>query len=123
MTSGPARERESPAADAVLAALHDGRTRRLLSHLDESRSAEELAERSGIPLTSVYRKLDRLAEATLVRTGTEIRADGHHTTIYRLDVSAVTLSVDDDGELGVAVERPAESDREPTGGEPLVAPE
>lgn len=123
MTPDPSRGRESPPADAVLAALNDRRTRRLLSHLDEPRSAEELAERSGIPLTSVYRKLDRLAEATLVRTGTEIRADGHHTTTYRLDVSAVTISVDDDGGLGVAVERPAEPEGEPTGSEPLVVPE
>jgi DNA-binding transcriptional ArsR family regulator len=97
----------APDVDTVLGALHDEDCRAILTELGEPRTARELLERSEIPRSTLYRKLDMLADATLVREGTEIREDGSHANRYELDFEEVIVTRDADIELEIEIERPA----------------
>lgn len=99
---------ESIDAAAVLAALDDDACRELIRELDTAHTADELADASGIARSTVYRKLDTLADAGLVEEQTEVRSDGHHTTRYVLDFEAVHVLLDDDRHLNIEVDRPEE---------------
>ena len=78
--------------DLVLSVLDDEGSRELLLAAAEYRSAQELADLTGIPNSTVYRKIDRLAEADLVDEQTEVRTDGKHTSRYRTDFEAVRIA-------------------------------
>ena len=94
-------------SEAVLDTLGDESTRAIIEALSEPMTANELSEACDIPLSTMYRKLDRLADADLVRESTEIRESGQHTTRYARDFTEVSVWVDDEEELVTTVERPA----------------
>lgn len=91
--------------DDVLTAISDEETRELLGALDRPKSARTLAEETGIPLSSVYRLLDHLTEASLIEERHSIRTDGHHVTKYATNFSAITLRLCEDRSLELEVER------------------
>lgn len=107
MVRDPSAGDDAPEVDAVLAALHDDDCRTILAELTEPRTAGELLERCEIPRSTLYRKLDRLVEATLVREGTEIRENGSHASRYEVDFEEVILTRNGDVEIDVEIERPA----------------
>ena len=107
MVRDPSAGDDAPEVDAVLAALHDDDCRTILAELTEPRTAGELLERCEIPRSTLYRKLDRLVEATLVREGTEIRENGSHASRYEVDFEEVILTRNGDVEIDVVIERPA----------------
>jgi DNA-binding transcriptional ArsR family regulator len=99
-----------PDLDAVLDALDDDDCRTIIQHLDEPMTAAELSDETDIPSSTMYRKLDLLSEAALVDEGTEVRADGHHASVYVTDFEEVRVRLEDDRSLDVAVERPTDAD-------------
>lgn len=107
MVRDPLADDDDPGLEAVVGALDDEDCRAIVRELDEPRTARELVERCDIPRSTLYRKLDLLAEATLVREGTEIREDGSHANRYEVDFEDVVITCDDSCELGVEIERPA----------------
>ncbi len=107
MVRDPLAEDDAPDTEAVLGALHDEDCRSILDELTEPRTARELLDRCEIPRSTLYRKLDRLVEATLLREGTEIREDGSHASRYEVDFEEVIVTRDSDAEFGVEIERPA----------------
>ena len=70
-------------------------------------TASEIAEAADVPLSTTYRKLDLLAEASILAETTEIREGGHHTTKYVLDFEAVRIVLSEDGDFEVSIDRPA----------------
>lgn len=96
----------NPDLQAVLDALEDEDCRRIIRRLDEPMTASEISDACEIPSSTTYRKLDRLTDASLLTEGTEIREDGHHTTIYVVDFETVEIVLEDDRTLSVAVARP-----------------
>lgn len=107
MVRDPLADDEDPGLEAVVGALEDDDCRAIIGELDEPRTARELVDRCDIPRSTLYRKLDLLAEATLLREGTEIRADGSHANRYEVDFEDVVITCNDDRDLGVEIERPA----------------
>lgn len=101
------REERAPALDDVLATLDDGDCRAIIHLLEEPMSATQLAERGDIPLSTAYRKLERLSQATLLDERTEIRPDGHHTSRYEIDFTEVRIGLDEERTLTLSIERPA----------------
>lgn len=97
---------DEPALEAVLDALDDPASRTIVETLAEPMSAGEVADESGVPLSTTYRKLDELAAASLVDRRTVIRRDGHHTTEYRTDFEAVVVGFQEERRLGVRATRP-----------------
>ena len=70
-------------------------------------TASEIAEAADVPLSTTYRKLDLLAEASILAETTEIREGGHHTTKYVLDFEAVRIALSEDRDFEVSIDRPA----------------
>jgi len=100
---------ETPQLQAVLDALDDPACRTIIKELDEPMTANELADETDIPLSTLYRKIDLLTDASLVVETTEIRDDGHHTSQYRTAVEAVNIELDENREFDVGIERPPQT--------------
>jgi DNA-binding transcriptional ArsR family regulator len=103
----PATTEDEPDLQAVLDALEDPDCRLIVETLAEPLTASEVSEATEIPLSTTYRKLDRLGEAGMVEERTEIRADGHHTSRYRVDFEAVVLALDSEHSFVVEVTSPS----------------
>ncbi|GAB3697088.1 ArsR/SmtB family transcription factor [Halorubrum pallidum] len=102
MVRNPPLERAPPSVDEVLDALADDAARRIVTALSEPKTASELSEECDIPLSTTYRKLEQLTEASLLEESTDIRRDGQHTTRYSIAFETVTVSVSSDGDDGDA---------------------
>jgi len=97
-------------AEAALRLLSDDHARRVLDELDEEPlSARELAERLESSRATVYRRLNSLESAGLVRSSIDVRAGGHHRRRYRIAVDRVRLGF---GDGGVTVEAGDRLDRD-----------
>ncbi|ADQ67727.1 IclR family transcriptional regulator [Halogeometricum borinquense DSM 11551] len=94
---------------SVLDALDDADARAIIRALVEPMTASELSDECDIPLSTTYRKLDLLTEADLLVEGTEIRADGHHTTTYEVTFDEVRIELTDERRLDVNVVRPEQA--------------
>lgn len=82
----------------VLNVLEDPDCRTILEATgDDARSASELKDRCDIPLSTIYRKLDLLADAGLLEESTRIRRSGKHTSEYERRVEKVEVSIATDG--------------------------
>ncbi|MFB6296647.1 MAG: helix-turn-helix domain-containing protein [Halobacteriales archaeon] len=100
---------DGPELQAVLDALDDPDCREIVTHLEEPMTASEISEAADIPVSTTYRKLDLLTEASLLEETTEIREGGHHTTRYVLDFEAVRVTLSEGREFDVSIDRPARS--------------
>jgi DNA-binding transcriptional ArsR family regulator len=111
MVRDPSREPDPPPVGDVLDALADDDARRIVSALSEPKTASELSEECDIPLSTTYRKLERLTDASLLSESTDIRRDGQHTTRYAVSFETVTVSVEeaDDREFDIEFTRPERS--------------
>jgi DNA-binding IclR family transcriptional regulator len=112
MVRDPASVEETPDLQVLLDALDDSDCRAIVTRIDEPKTASEISDATDIPLSTVYRKLDALTEASLLSELTEVRSDGHHTTRYDLDFEEVSLSLTEDNEFEVTVSRPSQSAEE-----------
>lgn len=112
MVRDPFAREAAPDLQDVLDALDDSDCRKIIKELDQPMTASEISEEAGIPLSTAYRKLDLLSEASLLEERTEIRQGGHHTTRYLLAFEAVRIMLDDDHEFEVTISRPARTAEE-----------
>lgn len=97
---------DEPTLGPIVAALDDEDCRRIVRELTEPMTAEEICEACDLASSTAYRKLDLLTEADLLAEGTEIRADGHHTTRYQTDFREVCVALESDRTFAVEVSRP-----------------
>jgi DNA-binding transcriptional ArsR family regulator len=98
---------DSPDLQAVLDALEDPDCRTIVKRLTEPMTASEISEATDVPLSTTYRKLDLLTEASILAERTEIREGGHHTTRYVLDFESVRIALGENREFEVSITRPA----------------
>jgi len=78
----PSVSEESDLA-TVVALLDDEHVRSILAATSaEPLSATELSERCDVSTSSIYRRVERLAEADLLEDRVRPRSDGHHETVY-----------------------------------------
>ena len=102
-----ARDRSGEEPDelqSVLDALDDADARTIIRGLEDPMTASEISERCDIPLSTTYRKLDLLTDASLLTEGTAIRADGHHATTYEVSFEAVRVLLTEGREFEVEIE-------------------
>ncbi|WEL17037.1 MULTISPECIES: helix-turn-helix domain-containing protein [unclassified Halorhabdus] len=109
MVRDPFAADESPDLQAVLDALDDPECRRIVEELDEPMTASEISDASDIPLSTTYRKLDLLTEASLLTEGVEIRPDGQHASTYEIAFEEVIIGLSDDRECEVKIARRAQT--------------
>jgi len=90
----------------VLEALDDPDCRSILRETAEPMTATELIDTCDIPKSTLYRKLDLLGSAQLLRERDTINPEGGRTTKYQRDFDNVMISIDEDDTFSVTVERP-----------------
>lgn len=105
MARDPRDDDEEPVLQDVLDALDDPACRAVIRHLDEPMTTKELTAACDISLSTMYRKLDLLSDASLVHEQTEIRQDGQHTTQYALAFEEINVSLDDERMIDVQIKR------------------
>jgi hypothetical protein len=89
----------------LVSLLDDEHVRSILVATSEApRSANELSDRCDVSTSSIYRRLDRLADADLVGERTRPRSDGHHETVYVARLERFELTVGD-GDLSWELDR------------------
>lgn len=96
---------DRPDLERVSGALDDTDCREIITVLGEPRTASEVAEVADLPLSTTYRKLDRLTEAGLATETVGVRQDGHHTSRYVADFDRIGIRLDEDHELRVDIDR------------------
>lgn len=106
MVRDPFAKEDDPEPADVLAALCDDDCRTIVRNLEGAMTASGVSDACDIPLSTTYRKLDVMAEATLLEELTEIRTDGRHTTRYRIGFDEVSISVAEDRTLDLTISRP-----------------
>lgn len=97
----------APELQDVLDALDDPDCRRLVGRMDPPKTARELSDTCDMALSTTYRKLDLLSDATLVEERTMLRGGGHHTTQFAIDFETVRVGLDDDRTFDLGISRPA----------------
>jgi DNA-binding transcriptional ArsR family regulator len=101
-------ERDEPALPAVLESLDDEKCREILTTLHGPKSATELCDECDLPSSTVYRKLELLRDAELVREYTEVRRDGPNATLYKRDFTDISIGIDATDEFTIDIDRPEE---------------
>jgi Fe2+ or Zn2+ uptake regulation protein len=109
MVRDPFRDDDVPALQDILDALDDPDCRAIITEIDAPMTASELSDAADVPLSTTYRKLDLLTEASLLSELTEIRSDGQHTTRYETDFEEVRIALDEEQSFEVGVTRPERS--------------
>ncbi|XGI82862.1 winged helix-turn-helix domain-containing protein [Halorutilales archaeon Cl-col2-1] len=91
----------------VLDALTDPDCREILSVIREttegvdtpsSLTAGEISDESGIPLSTTYRKLDCLVEASVVEVEIDVRSDARNTREYHTNFEGICVEIDADSD-------------------------
>lgn len=103
MSQRSTHARQNPSLEAVLAAVHDEDCRTIVRELSAPMTATEIASATGIPLSTTYKKLDLLLDATLIDEGLEIRDDGQHASQYAPATDEIRLTLSDDLNFEVTV--------------------
>lgn len=106
MVRESASSQASPSLQAVLEALNDTDCRAILRATAEPMTATDLVDECDIPRSTVYRKLELLSDASLVHEQDSINPGGGRTTTYERDFDDVMISMDENNEFSVTVERP-----------------
>ncbi|MDG5777902.1 helix-turn-helix domain-containing protein [Haloarculaceae archaeon H-GB11] len=97
-----AREaREQFDAEKVFTVLGNEQCRTVLKVLqDNPRTAAELATEADVPLSTLYRHLNRMLDAALIEESVRLSPNGKHPSEYSSRISDVCLAVGDD-EVGL----------------------
>jgi Fe2+ or Zn2+ uptake regulation protein len=97
----------------TLEVLSDSRSRSILVEMRRQKdtlTAKEVSENCEIPLSTVYRKLDALLGAGLIRELMELRKGCTHTHTYELRFEDIEVSVTEEG-MKAEITRPREREK------------
>ncbi len=98
------RGREN-STDRLLALLGDEAVRIILTETDERpMSAQMLDERCDVSLSTIYRRIEDLLDQRLIRSHTEVRADGNHYDLYESNLEHLDITLED-GDFDVELTR------------------
>lgn len=84
------------ATDDVFDLVGDQHVRDILRATSrEPKCVKEMSRELGVARSTVYRRLDSLVEAGLVRERTRPASDGNHHAVYEAVVDRLTVDIDD----------------------------
>ena len=94
---------DSAAIGRILKAIADPENVKIMSRIrKEAKSAQMLASETGIPQSTVYRKLEELKEAGLAMTGRYIVTAGKKVEFMTVTFSDLRMSIEEGG-LGIEI--------------------
>ncbi len=97
---------EEPAVDVVFDALSDEDCRAIVENLEEPMTTNQISEVCDLPLSTTYKKIDKLDDATLLEESVQLREDGKHTNTYVVDFEYVKAALTEEHRLSVEVQKP-----------------
>jgi DNA-binding transcriptional ArsR family regulator len=101
----PTFDPDEQSGNALLRALGDPKSRAILRTTSErARTASELSEELDLPLSTLYRKLNRLVDATIVEETPRLASRGRHPSQYRCAIEQVHIRMSEDEEEFVDVD-------------------
>lgn len=87
---------------AFLRAVDDTDCRDILSAIkDEAKAVKEVSDECDVPLSTAYRKINRLHEAGLIEEKVRLSGSGNHTNVYQEDFDGALITLTDEGEFEV----------------------
>lgn len=97
-----------PKLKAFLLAADDSDCRAILSAIEEeAKAVKEVSEECDVPLSTAYRKINRLHEAGLVEEKVRLSGSGNHTNVYERNFEGAMITMGGDGEFEVELLGPA----------------
>ena len=96
-----------PGLSTIVAALDDDGCRRIVSVLEEPLTVDEIADLADLPLSSTYKKLDRLADAGLVEETVGVQQGRHRKSRYVATFDRIAIGLEDDRTFRVDVSQSA----------------
>ncbi|WP_306059209.1 winged helix-turn-helix domain-containing protein [Natronococcus wangiae] len=96
---------DAPAREHVIGVLTDDACREIIAVLEEPLTVPAIADEIERPLSTTYRKLDRLTESGLVRETVGARPGREQKSRYVTDFDRIAIALDDDRDVRVDVER------------------
>lgn len=100
-----------PAPDAVFDVLDDETCRTIVSELDNPMTARQIADEANIPISTTYKKLEKLTNTPLLAETTELHAEGHHRSLYFVNFEQLVVRLDHQREFAVDI-KPKRADPE-----------
>jgi predicted transcriptional regulator len=97
---------EQPKPGTVFDVLDDELCRHIVSTFNGPMTVKEISEAANVPVSTAYKKIDKLERATLLRAETELRPGGHHRSRYHLDFERLMVLLDEERQFDVEVTRP-----------------
>ncbi|MCD2203733.1 winged helix-turn-helix domain-containing protein [Halobacterium sp. KA-6] len=104
MVDDTATSDDQPSPELVLDALDDPGCQSILRETADPMTATELAEACDIPRSTLYRKLEQLSDAALLREHDKINPDGGRTSYYQRNFENVNITIDEDDTFSVTIE-------------------
>lgn len=83
----------------ILDIISDERSRKILAALEDEMTPQEISDSCGIPLSTVYRKLEKMSETSLVTQGLRIetRGKGEPPKTFEAAFDKLTVAFSQDG--------------------------
>lgn len=90
----------------VATVLDDSACREILTTLEEPMTVSEIAAATDLPLSTTYKKLDELTDASLVCETSGVNTGGNRKSSYVADFRRIAINLDESRDLQVTIERP-----------------
>lgn len=75
---------------------------RILTAIEtEAKAVKEISEECAIPLSTAYRKINRLQEAGFVEEKIRLSSSGNHTSVYEQEFDGAMITLSQEGEFEV----------------------
>jgi response regulator of citrate/malate metabolism len=106
--TGEATENRTPtdAKDGlqpVFDALNDPDCRTIIRMADEPMTASELADACDRPISTMYRKVELLVEASLLESSLRLGTGGKHPQQYERPFNDFSVSISEDGSFEIGI--------------------
>jgi predicted transcriptional regulator len=101
----PHSEEVHPEPDVVFDVLDDDACRSIVSTVDRPMTVSQISDEAAIPVSTAYKKIEKLRDASLLTEETELRTGGHHRSRYLVNFDRVVVVLDDRREFVVDVEQ------------------
>ena len=96
---------ETPGLERVVGVLDDAACREIIAVLEAPKTVSDIADAADLPLSTTYRKLDRLTEAGLVEETVGVRQGRHTKSRYVATFDRIGICLDEERAFRIDVDQ------------------
>lgn len=101
----PRLDGEQVEPGTVFDVLDDDACRTIVSCLDEPMTVREISTEADVPVSTAYKKIEKLQDASLLVERTEVRTGGHHRARYLTNFERIVVELGDRREFLIDIEQ------------------